>query len=113
MLELRPNCECCDKDLPPDLLEACICSYRMHILPRLRRGRARRAMPQLRRRVGAPAGPAGGAAAPPSRRDQADLQAGRMRPGMTMRASRRGLVPPFIAMDVLRAANERRPPAPM
>jgi len=30
-----------------------------------------------------------------------------MRLGMTLRASRRGLVPPFIAMDVLRAANER------
>src|SRR5580700_11161339 len=26
---------------------------------------------------------------------------------MTLRASRRGLVPPFIAMDVLRAANAR------
>ena len=26
---------------------------------------------------------------------------------MTLRASRRGRVPPFIAMDVLRAANER------
>jgi hypothetical protein len=22
MLELRPNCECCDKDLPPESLEA-------------------------------------------------------------------------------------------
>ncbi|MEH9786267.1 DUF1272 domain-containing protein, partial [Klebsiella sp. 104352] len=22
MLELRPNCECCDKDLPPDSPEA-------------------------------------------------------------------------------------------
>src|SRR5258707_7656602 len=30
-----------------------------------------------------------------------------MRTGMTLRVSRRGLVPPFIAMDVLRAANER------
>src|SRR5712664_4784225 len=30
-----------------------------------------------------------------------------MRPDMTLRVSRRGLVPPFIAMDVLRAANER------
>jgi aspartate/methionine/tyrosine aminotransferase len=30
-----------------------------------------------------------------------------MRSGVTLRASRRGLVPPFIAMDVLRAANER------
>ena len=27
MLELRPNCECCDKDLPPDSLEARVCSY--------------------------------------------------------------------------------------
>src|SRR6266850_3742145 len=30
-----------------------------------------------------------------------------MRPDMSLRASRRGLVPAFIAMDVLRAANER------
>jgi len=27
MLELRPNCECCDRDLPPDAVEARICSY--------------------------------------------------------------------------------------
>lgn len=27
MLELRPNCECCDKDLPPDSREARICTY--------------------------------------------------------------------------------------
>ncbi|MDO9316631.1 MAG: DUF1272 domain-containing protein [Gammaproteobacteria bacterium] len=27
MLELRPNCECCDKDLPPESLEARICSF--------------------------------------------------------------------------------------
>ncbi len=27
MLELRPNCECCDKDLPPDTTEARICSF--------------------------------------------------------------------------------------
>ena len=27
MLELRPNCELCDKDLPPDSSEACICTY--------------------------------------------------------------------------------------
>ncbi|WP_210394648.1 DUF1272 domain-containing protein [Motiliproteus sediminis] len=27
MLELRPNCECCDRDLPPDSTEAMICSY--------------------------------------------------------------------------------------
>ncbi|MBY5477239.1 DUF1272 domain-containing protein [Rhizobium leguminosarum] len=27
MLELRPNCECCDKDLLPDSTEARICTY--------------------------------------------------------------------------------------
>ena len=27
MLELRPNCERCDKDLPPDANDARICSY--------------------------------------------------------------------------------------
>ena len=26
-LELRPNCEWCDKDLPPDAADARICSY--------------------------------------------------------------------------------------
>ncbi len=27
MLELRPNCECCDRDLPPDSRLALICSF--------------------------------------------------------------------------------------
>ncbi|WP_394840337.1 DUF1272 domain-containing protein [Pendulispora rubella] len=27
MLELRPNCECCDKDLPPESAEAMICTF--------------------------------------------------------------------------------------
>lgn len=27
MLSLRPNCECCDKDLPPDSPEAMICTF--------------------------------------------------------------------------------------
>lgn len=27
MLELKPNCELCDKDLPPESEEACICTY--------------------------------------------------------------------------------------
>jgi hypothetical protein len=27
MLELRPGCECCDRDLPPESLEARICSF--------------------------------------------------------------------------------------
>ena len=27
MLALRPNCECCDRDLPPESREAMICSF--------------------------------------------------------------------------------------
>ena len=27
MLQLRPNCECCNRDLPPDSQEALICSF--------------------------------------------------------------------------------------
>ena len=27
MLELRPNCECCDTDLPPDTDRARICTF--------------------------------------------------------------------------------------
>lgn len=27
MLQLRPNCECCNKDLPPQSTEARICSF--------------------------------------------------------------------------------------
>jgi uncharacterized protein len=27
MLQIRPNCECCDRDLPPDSTEARICTF--------------------------------------------------------------------------------------
>ncbi len=27
MLALRPNCECCDRDLPPESEEAMICTF--------------------------------------------------------------------------------------
>ena len=27
MLELRPNCECCNRDLPPESPDAVICSF--------------------------------------------------------------------------------------
>lgn len=27
MLALRPNCECCDRDLPPESRDALICSF--------------------------------------------------------------------------------------
>jgi hypothetical protein len=32
MLELRPNCECCDRDLPP-VAEARICSFECTFCP--------------------------------------------------------------------------------
>jgi uncharacterized protein len=27
MMKLKPNCECCDRDLPPDSMDARICSF--------------------------------------------------------------------------------------
>jgi hypothetical protein len=27
VLDLRPNCECCDADLPPEATDALICTY--------------------------------------------------------------------------------------
>jgi uncharacterized protein len=27
MLEMRPGCECCDRDLPPDAPDAMICTF--------------------------------------------------------------------------------------
>jgi len=39
-LQLRPNCEYCDKDLPPDSTEARICSYECSVLRGLRRQQA-------------------------------------------------------------------------
>ncbi len=27
MLQLRPNCECCNRDLPPDTADALICTF--------------------------------------------------------------------------------------
>ena len=27
MLKLRPNCECCDRDLPPQSRDALICTF--------------------------------------------------------------------------------------
>jgi hypothetical protein len=33
MLELRPNCECCDRDLPPASAEARICTFECTFCP--------------------------------------------------------------------------------
>lgn len=43
MLELRPSCECCDKDLPPESTEARICSFECtfcnHCAPEVLKGK--------------------------------------------------------------------------
>jgi len=59
MLKLKPNCECCDRDLPPDSRDARICSFEC-FLRDLRRRQARRDLPELRRRAGEPADPPAG-----------------------------------------------------
>ena len=55
MLALRPNCECCDRDLPPGSRDAMICSFECTFCKSLRRGRAEGALSELRRRTGAAA----------------------------------------------------------
>ena len=60
MLKLRPNCECCDKDLPPDAADALICTFECTFCADCAANRlAGRPLPQLRRRAGAPARAAG------------------------------------------------------
>ncbi len=49
MLTLRPNCECCNKDLPPESLDARICSFECTFCAACVDGP--RHVPQLRRRV--------------------------------------------------------------
>jgi hypothetical protein len=46
MLQLRPNCECCDKDLPPGSREAMICSFECTFCTQCA-DRPRRTMPEL------------------------------------------------------------------
>ena len=50
-LELRPNCEWCDKDLPPDCHRCPDLQLRVHLLRRLRRATLGECLPKLRRRV--------------------------------------------------------------
>jgi len=41
MLILKPNCECCDRDLPPDSREARICSFECTFCTACAEGRLR------------------------------------------------------------------------
>ena len=59
MLLLKPNCECCDRDLPPEATDARMCTFEMYLLRRLRRTALRQCLPELRRQPGGPSDPAG------------------------------------------------------
>ena len=54
-LELRPNCEYCDKDLPPDAADARICTYECTFCADCVDDRAVQCLPELRWRVRAAA----------------------------------------------------------
>jgi hypothetical protein len=58
MLELRPNCECCDKDLPPESTEARICTFECVLRELCGHGVARH-LPELRWRTVAASASAG------------------------------------------------------
>ncbi len=45
MLEMRPGCECCDKDLPADAVGAMICSFECTFCADCARERLRGACP--------------------------------------------------------------------
>ena len=53
MLELRPNCECCDQDLPADSRDAMICTFECTFLPQLCNDSISWGLPQLQRQPGA------------------------------------------------------------
>ena len=60
MLALRPNCECCDKDLPYDAADAMICTFECTFCRGCVEQETRRALPELRRQFpGRPIRPAG------------------------------------------------------
>ena len=53
MLALRPNCECCDRDLPPDSRDAMMCSFECTFWQDCAERILERPLPELRRRTGA------------------------------------------------------------
>ena len=62
MLALRPNCECCDRDLAPDSAEARICTFECTFCAVCAEDVFPWSLPELRRRFRRPADPAGGEA---------------------------------------------------
>ena len=71
MLKLKPNCECCDRDLPPESAEARICTFECTFCATCADSVFGGSLPQLRRQPGGAAGPAGGDAGEVSGLDRA------------------------------------------
>lgn len=79
MLELRPNCECCDRDLAAGRDQRGDLHLRVHLLQRLRARRSRWRLPQLRRQFFRTANPACGHAFEISGLDQTRAESRRLR----------------------------------
>lgn len=65
ILDLRPNCECCDRDLPPDSANALICTFECTFCSDCANGVLAGHCPNCRgnltpRPIRPPAGPVGG-----------------------------------------------------
>ena len=82
MLLLKPSCECCDKNLPPDAPDAVICTYECTFCAALRDRPLRRPVPELRRQLLGPADPPAGDAREAPGLDEARAEAA---PGMCCR----------------------------
>jgi hypothetical protein len=52
VLELRPNCECCNKDLPPEAADAVMCSFECTFCRDCAETTLGWAVPELWRRIG-------------------------------------------------------------
>jgi hypothetical protein len=81
MLQLRPGCECCDRDLPPQSADARICSFECTFCADCTRGRLRGICPNC-----------GGELLPRPRRPQSALA---RYPASTQRIFRPDLYPPL------------------
>jgi uncharacterized protein len=90
MLALRPNCECCDRDLPPDSRDAMICTFECTFCKDCVDGPLKGACPncggEFVRRPIRPARDAGEV----SGLDRAEVETGRMCGGMILAKRRNG-----------------------
>ncbi len=78
MLELRPNCECCDRDLPPDSADARICSFECTFCSSCSEGTLKGICPNCGRRADRASHPAGGHVGKISGVGEEDSQARRL-----------------------------------